>query len=475
MRPCFVLLLAGLVGTMPATVGAPRPNIIVVMPDDIGYGDWACLGNPVIRTPAVDGFWKESVRFTDFHVSPTCAPTRAVLLTGRHEFKNGVTHTIQERERLTLKATTLAEVLRAGGYRTGIFGKWHLGDEPERWPGHRGFDEFFIHGAGGIGQSYDGSCGDVPGNTNFDPVILHNGAFVKTRGYCTDVFFRQALTWIASVKDGGPFLALITPNAAHAPLDVPESYAERHRGEVPDGVAKFYGMIENIDENFGRLLAQLGAWGLSENTLVIFLTDNGGTVGVSIHNGGRRGAKATPYQGATRVPSFWRWPAGFGGGRDVAALTAHLDVLPTLAEVAGIPLSGQVKRQSEGRSLVPLLTKVEAEWPERFLFTHVGRWPRGQFLQAKHAGGSVRDARFSLVNDTELYDLQADPAEAENVLARHPEAAARLRAAYDDWWGSLPPHLENEAVVPPAENAFKTLFRRQFGPAASGAQRGGKH
>lgn len=457
--------LAGVMGLSPVGMGAepPRPHIIVVMPDDVGWGDFGCHGNPVARTPAVDAFWKQSVRFTDFHVSPTCAPTRAALLTGRHEFKNGVTHTIQERERLTLKAITLADVLRGGGYKTGIFGKWHLGDERERWPDRRGFDEFFIHGAGGIGQSYPGSCGDAPGNTNFDPVILHNGKFVKTTGYCTDVFFAKALEWIDGVRKDGPFLTFITPNAAHAPLDVPETYTERYRGRVKEMAAKFYGMIENIDENFGRLLERLEMWGLARNTLVIFLTDNGGTVGVEFANGGRRAGKNTPYQGGTRVPSLWRWPSGFEGGRDVAALTAHIDVLPTLAEVAQVTLDETVRRQVEGRSLLPLLKDPEAQWPDRTLVTHVGRWPRGQFAAFKHRGCSIRDARFSLVNNSELYDLSADPAETTNVLEQHPDAAARLRLAYEAWWDSLPTCLDNEDAVPPAENAFKTLFREHFG------------
>ncbi|HEX8203058.1 MAG TPA: sulfatase-like hydrolase/transferase, partial [Isosphaeraceae bacterium] len=170
--------------------GEPRrPNIVLVMPDDVGYADFACLGNPVVRTPRIDAFAAQAVRFTDFHVSPTCAPTRCALLTGRHEFKSGVTHTIFERERMSRQAVTLAEVLRSAGYATGIFGKWHLGDEAPYQPDRRGFDEVFIHGGGGIGQTYPGSCGDAPGNTYFNPALWHNGAFEKTQGYCTDLFF----------------------------------------------------------------------------------------------------------------------------------------------------------------------------------------------------------------------------------------------------------------------------------------------
>src|SRR5688572_1436470 len=204
-------------GTGVAREGTKRPNIILVMPDDQGYGDLGFTGNPLLKTPHLDAFARGCVRFTDFHVSPTCAPTRAALMTGRHEFKNGVTHTIYERERLTLSATTIPELLKGAGYKTGIFGKWHLGDEAEYQPNRRGFDEVYIHGGGGIGQTYPGSCGDAPGNTYFNPAILHNGKFVKTDGYCTDLFFAQATRWIESARNSGPFFAYITTNAPHSP------------------------------------------------------------------------------------------------------------------------------------------------------------------------------------------------------------------------------------------------------------------
>jgi arylsulfatase len=448
-----------------------RPNIIVVMPDDMGYGDLACHGNPVIHTPSIDALSRESVRFTDFHVSPTCAPTRAALLTGRHEFKSGVTHTLNERERLSLKATTLAQVLKSAGYATGIFGKWHLGDEPDRWPDKRGFDEMFIHGAGGIGQSYPGSCGDAPGNRYFDPVILHNGKFERTHGYCTDVFFGQALKWIESVQGGQPFFAHITPNAAHAPLDVPEKYVGRYAGKVPDNVAKFYGMIENIDENVGRLIDRLREWGLNENTLVIFITDNGTATGASVFNAGMRGAKNTPYQGGTRVPSLWRWPAGFAGGVDCEALTAHIDIFPTLTEIAGVTLEDNVKEQVEGRSLLPLLKDPGADWADRTLVTHLGRWPRGDAAKSKYAGCSIRDRQFTLVNNVELYDLKNDPGETKNVFAENPDVVKELRAAYDDWWQSVLPRLENENVVGPKVNPFHELYYKQFGLVPNAAAR----
>lgn len=192
---CGAFLATGRLPSAGAAASPARPNILLVMTDDQGYGDLGCTGNPILNTPNLDAFYKESVRFTDFHVSPTCAPTRSALMTGRHEFKNGVTHTILERERLTLQATTLAQVVKSAGYTTGIFGKWHLGDEAAYQPDKRGFDEVFVHGAGGIGQTFPGSCGDAPSNSYFNPFILHNGRFERTTGYCTDVFFAQATRW----------------------------------------------------------------------------------------------------------------------------------------------------------------------------------------------------------------------------------------------------------------------------------------
>ena len=451
--------------TCGSVLSAPAvPNIIIVMPDDIGYGDFACHGNPIIRTPAVDRFWKEAVRFTRFHVSPTCAPTRAALLTGRHEFKNGVTHTIYERERLTPNAVTLADLLKNGGYRTGIFGKWHLGDERSYWPDRRGFQEFYIHGGGGIGQTYAGSCGDVPGNSNINPVVLHNGRFEKTQGYCTDLFFDQAIRWIDEQRRGDkPFFALITPNAAHAPLVLPTNNYQQYAALVPDLTARFFGMIENIDTNFGRLLDRLDEWGIARRTLVIFLTDNGGTVGTGIFNAGMRAGKNTPYQGGTRVPSLWRWPDGFKGGVDCPALTAHVDIMPTLLGLAEVRVNARARRQMEGRDLLPLLRNPGASWPERTLVTHIGRWPAGEHASAKYSGCSIQNSRFTLVNNRELYDLAKDPGESRNVIGEYPDVVADLRHAYDRWWTEVQPYLVNEKAVGPKVNPMKKMYWRQYG------------
>ena len=454
---------------------ATKPNIIFILTDDQGYGDISAHGNPLLKTPNLDRLHGESARFTDFHVSPTCAPTRAALLTGRHEFRNGVTHTIEERERLTPDAITLAQVLRRAGYATGIFGKWHLGDEPDRQPGQRGFGEVFIHGAGGIGQSYPGSCGDAPGNTYFDPLILHNGTFVKTHGYCTDIFFSRAIEWMDGQLDAHiPFVAWIATNAPHEPLSCPPEYERPYAGLVPAKVATFFGMIANIDENVGRVLAKLEEWGIEKNTLVIFMNDNGGTAGVKVWNAGMRGAKVTPWLGGTRAASFWRWPGTFAPG-DRLQLTAHVDFFPTLAELAGAELGEKERAQVEGRSLVPLLRDSAAPWPERTLFTHVGRWKHGEAAAAKYLNCSVRTPRWHLVNvhpkaekAWQLFDVQADPGEQHDVAAEHPEVVGELDTAYDRWWASVQPQLVNEDAVPPKENTFATRYREQFGalPAA---------
>ena len=446
---------------------AARPNIIVILTDDQGFGDLSCHGNPVLKTPNLDRLHDEGVRFTHFHVSPTCSPTRAALLTGKHEMRSGISHTIYERERLSLKATTLAQVLKSVGYATGIFGKWHLGDEDAYQPDKRGFDEVFVHGAGGIGQSYPGTCGDAPGNTYFDPAIWHNGRFEKTKGYCTDVFFAQATRWIEEKRgERAPFFAYITPNAPHGPLQVRPEDEARYTGKVADKqAAKFFGMIANIDDNVGRLLETLKTLGIERETLVIFMNDNGGTAGVKVFNAGMRASKNTVYQGGTRAASFWRWPVTLKSA-DCDRLAAHLDVLPTLAEITG----AKAPRGLDGRSLLPLLKNPKARWAERMLFVHTGRWEPGQ-PPSKYGNAGVRFSHYNAVATQnasarwQLFDLEADPAEATDISAQNPALVQRVNAAYDSWWTSVLPGLENEEAykTAPKVNPFKTRFEKQFG------------
>jgi arylsulfatase len=476
--------------TRPVTALAKKPNIILILTDDQGYGDVGRHGNPILKTPNLDRLHDESVRFTDFHVSPTCAPTRSALMSGRHDFKNGVTHTILERERMSLKTTTIAQVLKSTGYTTGIFGKWHLGDEPEYRPNRRGFDEVFIHGCGGIGQTYPGTCGDAPGNSYFSPVILHNGTFEKTDGYCTDVFFGQAMQWMKTVKGSNkqrPFFAYITTNAPHAPLDVPEAYEKLYADKLPQdrngkNTAKFFGMVHNIDDNLGKLLAMLKEQGIERDTLVIFMNDNGGTEGVRVWNAGMRGSKNTPYLGGTRAMSFWRWPGTLKPAA-TDALAAHVDVFPTLAEIAGAKLTPSVKAQVEGRSLLPVLKNAKANWPDRVFVRHIGRWPKGANPNDwKYIQVSVRTKRWHLVSDSKenvkawaLYDLQADPGENTDVAAQHPDVVKQMDAEYDKWWAEVLPMLVNEDAPQPAVNPYHEQYWKQYnGPGPNNVPPGTK-
>ncbi len=493
LQPAFTF------GDTPPELVGRRPNIILILTDDQGYGDLGRNGNPVIKTPNLDKLYDEGVRFEDHHVSPTCAPTRSALLSGRHEFKSGVTHTIFERERMCLKTITIVELLKAAGYTTGIFGKWHLGDEEPYQPQHRGFDEVFIHGAGGIGQTYPGSCGDAPGNTYFDPVILHNGVFEKTQGYCTDVFFNQAMKWIENRGEGQPFFCYLSTNAPHEPHQVPEEYEKMYaewlssrpkdpasqaaKAPGPSGkasanveTAKFLGMITNIDDNVGRLMDKLKGWGIDRDTLVIFMNDNGGTAGCRIFNAGMKGTKGTAHNGGTRAMCLWRWPGTLKPAA-VHALTAHLDFFPTLAELAGAKLPQETAARLEGYSLVPLLRNPKAPWhDERMLFTHVGRWDKGAPPE-KFGRCSVRWRNFLYFpkpQNAELYDLQADPGETKNIIAQHPDVAAKLAIAYDQWWEETLPGLVNEEAykTAPLVNPFKERYWNQYqGPGPNHAPR----
>lgn len=476
-----------------STLRGSRPNIIFLITDDQGYGDLSAHGNPVLKTPNLDALRARSLRFTDFMVSPTCAPTRSAIQSGRHEFKNGVTHTILERERMSLKTVTIAQVLAGAGYQNGIFGKWHLGDEEAYRPLARGFSRQFIHGGGGIGQSYPGSCGDAPNNNYFDPVILDDRQMVQTKGYCTDVFFAEAMKWIGQVHAKGPFYCHLATNAPHGPyIARPEDrrlYEGRGLGEDTEN---FFGMLHNIDENLGRLVGHLKALGIENETLLIFMNDNGGTAGVKVFNAGMRGAKGSPWIGGTRANSFWCWPGRIAPA-DCPALTAHIDVFRSWASLAGAQLDEVTQRQVEGRDLLPLLSDPKAAWDDRELFTHVGRWPKGEdWRRFASRNASIRTQRWQLVSEApnsrgkgkavasavkqaagkseswQLFDLQADPAQTKDVAAANPEVVDRLKASYQRWWLSLEGLVdENEKVVGPALNPFAELFWKQFGGGPS--------
>lgn len=460
------------------SLAGSRPNIILVMTDDQGMGDLSCLGNRVLRTPHLDRFYELSTRLTDFHVSPTCAPTRSALMSGRHEFRNGVTHTINERERMALSTTTFPQLLGREGYATGIFGKWHLGDEDAYQPYNRGFSEVFIHGAGGIGQSYRSSCADFPPNRNpetryFDIVALHNDTIVQTSGFCTDVFFQAALGWINKQRQAGtPFFAYISTNAPHGPFIAPEKYRKRFAdlGWDAERTQGRYGMIENIDDNFGLLMRKLDEWKLWDDTLVIFMTDNGqagrtGELngrGVRLHTAGFKTGKGSPYEGGTHVPAFWRWKGVLGEGVDIPALTAHVDLFRTFCELAGAPIPDDIQK-IDGRSLLPLLANPQAEWPDRKLFVHRGRWAKGADPNgSRYNGCAVRSQRWRFVNNRELYDIAADAYEKHDVAHEHPEVVASMRKAYDAWWAETVPLMVNEGVPNAPQQPQAVRYEKQL-------------
>ncbi|MCM8532632.1 MAG: arylsulfatase [Lentisphaeraceae bacterium] len=444
-----------------AELKGKRPNIILVMTDDQGMGDLSCMGNKVLATPHIDSIFASSTRFKEFHVSPTCAPSRAAIFSGRHPFKNGVTHTILERERMALSSTTFPQLLQKGGYATGIFGKWHLGDEQEYQPESRGFGEVFVHGAGGVGQKFKSSCADYPPNWDdknkyFDIVVKHNKTLKKTKGFCTDVFFKAALGWIKEKnEEKKPFFAYISTNAPHGPMLAPKEDKEKFKKAGWDAnTAGRYGMIENIDDNVGVLLQKMKEWKLEKNTLLIFMTDNGqaGRTGklkgkkIVMHSAGFKTGKNTPYEGGTHVPAFWSWKGVLKEGVDIPALTAHIDMYKTFCELAGVDIPENIQ-ELEGRSLLPLLKDPKSTWADRELFIHVARWKKGQDPnKSKFRGSAIRTQRWRFVHNKELYDIQNDPFETKNVADAYPEVIAELRKKYDIWWESTLPFMVNEDV-----------------------------
>jgi arylsulfatase A-like enzyme len=458
-----------------------KPNIVFVLTDDQGMGDLSCMGNPHLKTPNIDSFYAKSSRFSDFHVSPTCSPTRAALMSGRHPLEVGVSHTVRYRERLAKDVITMPQALQQAGYQTGIFGKWHLGDEEAYLPQKRGFHEVLIHPAGGLCQSQWGDFKANEAAKYFDNVLLHNDTIVQTKGFCTDLFFDAGLAWTKKQLDAKqPFFTYISLNAPHGPMYAPEKNIKRFTDQGFEAkAAARYAMVENIDENFGKLMNHLEQWKALENTLVIFMTDNGMAMGSfkingkkhEAHNAGMKGRKNSSDEGGTRVPSFWYWKGKTAEGVDIPALTRHLDLYRTFCELTGatIPESPMPPR---GCSLVPLLEnpeQVSANWPDRKLFVHRARWNDGRWSkstreQEKYKGCAVRSQRWRLVHNTELYDISADPSQKNNVAAQHPEVVKEMSTAYDTWWDTLTPYLQNEDLpwVEPGEYHMQKRYRAQL-------------
>ncbi|RLI67143.1 arylsulfatase, partial [Candidatus Heimdallarchaeota archaeon] len=406
-----------------------------IMTDDQGYGDMGAHGNDKIKTPNLDRFAKESVEFTQFYVCPVCAPTRACLMTGRYNYRTGAVDTYLGRAMMYTDEVTIAENLGRAGYRTGIFGKWHLGDNYPLRSIDQGFQESLVHKGGGIGQP-----SDPPGNRYFDPILEHNGEDKRFRGYCTDIFTDATIRFIEKNRDR-PFFAYLATNAPHTPLQIHDSYVKPYLDMgLDETTAKVYGMVTNIDENMGKLLRRIDELDLAENTIVIFITDNGPQQ--ARYTAGLRGRKGSVYEGGIRVPCFIRWPRKLKAGEKIDRIAGHIDIMPTLLDACGASTPDDVS--IDGRSLMPLLEDGAADWPDRTLFF---QWHRGDEPELYRAC-AARNQRYKLVNGEELYDIENDPGEQNDIAGEHPDIVAELREQYENWFkdvsstrGYAPPRI----------------------------------
>ena len=387
---------------------ADRPNVLLVMTDDQGWGDIRSHGNARIDTPMMDGLAAAGARFERFFVSPVCAPTRASLLTGRYHLRTGTHGVTRAAETMREREVTVAEMFEAAGYATGCFGKWHNGAHYPQHPNGQGFDEFFGFCAGHW-------------NNYFDTTLERNGTPVKTNGYISDVLTDVAIAFIEKNKKG-PFFCYVPYNAPHTPWQVEDRYFDKYRARgLDDKTACAYAMCENLDDNLGRLLNTLDRLDLAAETIVLFLTDNGPNT--ERYNGDMKGRKGSPHEGGIRVPLFVRWPGRVRPGLRIEPIAAHVDLLPTLAELCRVPMLDHLPL--DGKSLAPLLEEKPIDWPDRRLFTFRNR------------RGSVRTQRWRAIGSGdkwELYDMRADPAQTSNLAADHPDLTQELSRAWRDMY-----------------------------------------
>ncbi len=418
-----------------------RPNVLFIITDDQGYGDVACHGNPELRTPNLDQMARASVQLDDHHHDPLCSPSRAALLTGQYAARNGVWHVIQGRHLLHPYALTMADHFSARGYRTAMFGKWHLGDNYPFAPQYRGFDEALCHKGGGVGE-----LPDYWGNSYFDDTYFHNGEPMPCAGYCTDVFFAAAADFI-SEPEAAPFCVYLATNAMHAPFRVADSYAAPYLEQgIPEQRANFYGMIANFDENLGRLFQRLEDLGMSENTIVVFTSDHGTAAGFDAatgegYNAGMRGVKGSVYEGGHRVSFFVRWPGELPAERRISQPTAHIDVLPTLLDLCGIRAENAA--ELDGISLAPLLRGEVDELPERAIVIQLQpdvpqKWHHTALIQG----------RWRLINGEELYDVESDPGQTRDLAAESRDIVDGLSLEYDSWWQGMQDACAQTVAIP---------------------------
>ncbi|WP_291601748.1 arylsulfatase [Bacteroides sp.] len=406
---------------------AKKPNIIFILTDDQGYGDLGCMGNPYIHTPNIDNLERESFSFSDFHSGTTSAPTRAGIMTGKYCNSTGVWHTINGRSLLSLDDQTLPQILNENGYETAMFGKWHLGDNYPYRPHDRGFKEALYHGGGGVGQTPD-----AWENNYFDDTYFRNGVKEKTSGYCTDVWFEEAISFIDKNKEN-PFFCYISTNAPHGPFNVEKKYADLYAGNPNVPNPNFYGMITNIDENVGKLMDYLSSRKLLDNTIVIYMTDNGTGGGAQFDEEGNlvkgfnaymSGKKGSRYEGGHRVPFIMRVPGRVP--RKIYSLSCHIDILPTFLELCG--LEEKIPSGIDGQSLLSLMEKDEES--ERYVFADN---QRKEYLK-KGRSNCVMYKKWRLLNGQNLYNVLSDPLQRVDLAERYPEMVKKMKEQYDLWW-----------------------------------------
>ena len=444
------------------------PNVIIIITDDQGYGDLGFTGNPHVKTPNIDAFANESIRFNNFYVSPVCAPTRASLMTGRYSLRTGIRDTYNGGAIMSANEVTIAEMLKQAEYKTGIFGKWHLGDNYPSRPMDQGFDESLVHLSGGMGQVGDFTTYFNGDKSYYDPVLWHNGQQEAYEGYCSDIFANKA---IAFIEDNykKPFFCYLSFNAPHTPLQVPDKYYEMYSDIDPssgfdndtrpfvkmsdkdkEDARKVYAMVTNIDDNIGKLLQKLDDLKISKNTLVVFMTDNGPQQ--IRYVAGMRGRKGSVYKGGVRVPFYMRYPARWKGNQEIETTSAHIDVLPTISEICGVKIPEN--RKIDGKNLAPLLRKEKVDWEERSLFFYwTRRYPELYQNMALQKGSYKLVAHVdydSPIDDFELFNIQDDPYEQHNLVQKSKGKAVSLKAEMDLYYSELiqssnlldPPYIE---------------------------------
>jgi arylsulfatase A-like enzyme len=427
----FIMRLAAL-----PNADAKQPNVVLIITDDQGYGDFSIHGNTHLQTRHIDQLALESVRFDRFYVNSFCAPTRAALLTGRWPLRTGCHGVTYNAEAMKPSEVTIVEALHESGYRSACIGKWHNGEQYPFTPMGQGFDESF-----GFNNGH--------WNNYFDPVLLRGSKPEKTKGYISDVLTDEAMKFLTA-SQAKPFFCYLSYNAPHSPFQVPDEYFNKFKAKgFDDALATFYGMCENLDDNVGRLLAHLKSLGIADDTIVLFLTDNGGTTGVKTYNAGMRGGKTTVHEGGNRVPLFMRWPSAKWHPHIVKPIVSHIDLFPTLLDLCGV--KSHTGPKMDGITLRPLLEKSDdSSWPERTLFTHnpidkTNKFPGAVRTQRYRlvreikgaSGGSKAKANDASATPWQLYDMLTDPGQTMDIAADQPDIVKQLSDQYDVWFDDI--------------------------------------